>query len=134
MIYATIDTNVLVSALLSKSKESTISRLLSYLWNDELVPLYNAEIIDEYNDVLSRGCFHFNNKLKDALVEGIKRHGIESNRIPFDEPMLDEDDRVFYEVTLSKDDAYLVTGNQKHFPKTLIVVTPAEMLAILEQD
>lgn len=134
MIYATIDTNVLVSALLSKSKESTISRLLSYLWNDELVPLYNAEIIDEYNDVLSRGCFHFNNKLKDALVEGIKRHGIESNRIPFDEPMLDEDDRVFYEVTLSKDDAYLVTGNLKHFPKTPIVVTPAEMLKILEQD
>lgn len=134
MIYATIDTNVLVSALLSKSKESTISRLLSYLWNDELVPLYNAEIIDEYNDVLSRGCFHFNNKLKDALVEGIKRHGIESSRVPFDEPMLDEDDRVFYEVTLSKDDAYLVTGNQKHFPKAPIVVTPAEMLAILEQD
>ena len=134
MIYATIDTNVLVSALLSKSKESTISRLLSYLWNDELVPLYNAEIIDEYNDVLSRGCFHFNNKLKDALVEGIKRHGIESNRVPFDEPMLDEDDRVFYEVTLSKDDAYLVTGNLKHFPKTPIVVTPAEMLKILEQD
>lgn len=134
MIYATIDTNVLVSALLSKSKESTISRLLSYLWNDELIPLYNAEIIDEYNDVLSRGCFHFNNKLKDALVEGIKRHGIESSRVPFDEPMLDEDDRVFYEVTLSKDDAYLVTGNQKHFPKAPIVVTPAEMLAILEQD
>lgn len=45
-----------------------------------------------------------------------------------------EDDRVFYEVTLSKDDAYLVTGNQKHFPKTPIVVTPAEMLEILEQD
>lgn len=134
MIYATIDTNVLVSALLSKSKESTISRLLSYLWNDELVPLYNVEIIDEYKDVLSRGCFHFNNKLSDALIDGIKRHGIESNRVPFDEPMLDEDDRVFYEVTLSKDDAYLVTGNRKHFPKTPIVVTPAEMLEILEQQ
>ena len=134
MIYAVIDTNVLVSALLSKSKESTISRLLSYLWNDELVPLYNAEIIDEYKEVLSRDHFHFNSKLMDALIDGIKRHGIESSRVPFDEPMLDEDDRVFYEVTLSKDDAYLVTGNQKHFPKTPIVVTPAEMLEILEQD
>ncbi|MCQ2310657.1 MAG: putative toxin-antitoxin system toxin component, PIN family [Paludibacteraceae bacterium] len=134
MIYAVIDTNVLVSALLSKSQESTISRLLSYLWNNELIPLYNAEIIAEYKDVLSRDYFHFNNKLRDALIDGIKRHGIESSRVPFNEPMLDEDDRVFYEVTLSKDDAYLVTGNQKHFPKTPIVVTPAEMLEILKQD
>ena len=34
-------------------------------------------------------------------------------------------------VTLSKDDAYLVTGNIKHFPKKPFVVTPAEMVAIL---
>jgi len=47
--------------------------------------------------------------------------------------MPDEDDRVFYEVTLSKDDANLVTGNLKHFPKTPIVVTPAEMLEILSK-
>jgi hypothetical protein len=30
-----------------------------------------------------------------------------------------------------KDDAYLVTGKKKHFPKKPIVVTPAEMLEIL---
>lgn len=51
--------------------------------------------------------------------------------IPYYEQMPDESDRVFYEVALSKDDAYLVTGNQKHFPKSPIVVTPAEMLDIL---
>ena len=44
----------------------------------------------------------------------------------------DPKDVVFYEVALSKEDAYLVTGNKKHFPQTLIVVTPAEMLEILE--
>ena len=27
-----------------------------------------------------------------------------------------------------KEDAYLVTGNIKHFPRTPIVVTPAEMV------
>ena len=43
----------------------------------------------------------------------------------------DPKDVVFYEVALSKDDAYLVTGNKKHFPQTPIVVTPAEMLEIL---
>ena len=45
----------------------------------------------------------------------------------------DPKDVVFYEVTLSKDDAYLVTGNIKHFPKKPFVVTPAEMVAILYQ-
>ena len=43
-------------------------------------------------------------------------------------------DAVFYEVALSKDDAYLITGNTKHFPHTPIVVTPAEMLEILERS
>jgi hypothetical protein len=36
-------------------------------------------------------------------------------------------------VALSKEDAYIVTGNTKHFPKTPIVVTPAEMLEILKK-
>lgn len=31
------------------------------------------------------------------------------------------------------DDAYLVTGNIKHFPLSPFVVTPREMLTILEQ-
>ena len=46
---------------------------------------------------------------------------------------MDADDVVFYEVALSKEDAFLVTGNTKHFPKNPIVVTPAEMLEILKQ-
>lgn len=29
-------------------------------------------------------------------------------------------------------DAYLVTGNQKHFPKEPFIVTPKEMLDIIE--
>lgn len=43
----------------------------------------------------------------------------------------DPSDAVFYEVALSKDGAYLVTGNIRHFPKNPIVVTPAEMMRIL---
>ena len=35
---------------------------------------------------------------------------------------------------MSKEDAYLVTGNKKHFPKKPIVVSPAEMLEILQKE
>ena len=43
---------------------------------------------------------------------------------------------IFYEVVMAKrkDDAYLVTGNQKHFPVRPFVVTPAEMMEILEKE
>ena len=48
-----------------------------------------------------------------------------------DEIFPDPKDDVFYEVALSKEGSYLVTGNIKHFPKSPIVVTPAELLEIL---
>ena len=51
------------------------------------------------------------------------------------EILIDMDDLVFYEVVMEKreDDAYLVTGNQKHYPIRDFIVTPAEMLEILRK-
>ena len=42
----------------------------------------------------------------------------------------------FYEVVLAKRDdaAYLVTGNIKHFPREPFIVTPRELLNILEES
>lgn len=131
MIYAVLDTNVLVSALMSKSAESTISRLIHAVIDGRIKTMYSSEIIEEYREVLSREKFHFPKELQDALIGRIMNKGVDSERVPFYEIMPDEDDRVFYEVTLSRQDAYLVTGNKKHFPITPIVVTPAEMMEIL---
>lgn len=98
-----------------------------------LIPMYSQEIIDEYTEVLSRKKFRFQPDARNRLISRIMTKGMDSNRVPYDKQMPDEDDRVFYEVALSKDDAYLVTGNQKHFPVTPIVVTPAEMLEIIKK-
>ena len=46
--------------------------------------------------------------------------------------MPDEDDRVFYEVSLSQEDSFLVTGNLKHYLVVPHVVTPAEFMKIIE--
>lgn len=134
MIYAVLDTNVLVSALLAKSAESTISRLISAVVKKRITPLYSPEILAEYKEVLARKKFHFPIELQEALVNRIINIGIDSERVPFNDVMPDEDDRVFYEVALSKEDTFLVTGNRKHFPVTPIVVTPAEMLEILNKS
>lgn len=42
---------------------------------------------------------------------------------------------ICYAVVMAKreDDAYLVTGNQKHYPVRPFIVTPAEMMEILEK-
>ena len=134
MIYAVLDTNVIVSALLSRSADSTISKLIDHMIDGHLIPMYSQEIIDEYIEVLSRDKFHFQPDARDRLIARIMSKGMDSDRVPFEEKMPDENDRVFYEVALSKEDAYLVTGNQKHFPLTPIVVTPAEMLEILNSQ
>ena len=60
--------------------------------------------------------------------------GTSAKRTPVREDFPDPKDVVFYEITMSKEDAYLVTGNTKHFPKSPIVVTPAEMLDILNRE
>ena len=52
-----------------------------------------------------------------------------------EENLPDPKDVIFYEITMEarkNDDAYLVTGNIKHFPLKPFVVTPREMLTILE--
>ena len=133
MIYAVIDTNVLVSALFTHNTEAATVRVLNAMFLGKLMPLYNDEIIAEYEDVLRRSKFHFTPALVNKYLKSIRKIGIQSELVHSDEFFPDKDDVVFYEVALSKEDAYLVTGNKKHFPKTPIVVTPAEMLEILQR-
>lgn len=57
--------------------------------------------------------------------------GIESGRVTSSDEVIDPKDVVFYEVAMSKDDSYLVTGNTKHFPTVRIIVTTNEILEIL---
>ena len=133
MIYAVIDTNVLVSALLTKNPEVATIKVVEALFYGRIIPLYNEEIIDEYVDVLNRPKFHFSKALIEQYLEILVERGLRAQRVLSKESFLDPKDIVFYEVALSKDDAFLVTGNTKHFPNTPIVVTPAEMMDILQE-
>ena len=132
MIYAVIDTNVFVSALLSRHPDSATVQVVNALLKHGICPLYNQEIIVEYKDVLHRDKFRFPIEAIDYIINAVQDYGISAERVISSEIFPDPKDIVFYEVALSKDDAYLVTGNIKHFPKTPIVVTPVEMLKILK--
>lgn len=134
MIYAVIDTNVLVSALISKNQQSATAQVLAHMLGKDITPLYDDDIMTEYSDVLRRKKFNLDEDRVNFLLGFITKHGEHSSRTTYPQDMPDEDDRVFYEVSLSRDDSFLVTGNLKHFPRTPKVVTPAEMLDILRDE
>lgn len=74
----------------------------------------------------------------DAFTDGIIDRGIFVDTVPVEEIIPDPKDVVFYEVVMEGrkeyEDAYLVTGNIKHFPARSFVVTPKEMLDIIHNE
>lgn len=134
MVYAVIDTNIFVSALITHNSNASTARVLESLFLHRITPLYNEDIIKEYDEVLHRAKFNLSDDQINTVIELVKLNGIDSSRFPYDGVMPDEDDRVFYEVCLSKEDSFLVTGNLKHFPKEPQVITAAEMMKILDKN
>ena len=134
MVYAVIDTNVFVSALITLNSNASTARVLENLLLHRIIPLYNDDIIKEYDEVLHRAKFKLSEEQISTVIEHVKENGIDSSRFPYAGEMPDEDDRVFYEVCLSKEDSFLVTGNLKHFPKEPQVITAVEMMEILDNE
>ena len=132
--YAVIDTNVFISALLSKNSGAATVKVLRAILDGRIVPLYHNEILAEYEEVLHRKKFHFEEKSIQMILTAVKDFGVEVFPQPTGEIFVDMDDLIFYEVAMEKrnDDAFLVTGNQKHYPIRDFIVTPAEMMEIIE--
>ena len=102
-----------------------------------IVPVLNQEILDEYYDVLVRNKFGFSENDVAKLIANIRENGIFLKREQTLEEFIDEDDIVFYEIVMSARntmDAYLITGNIKHYPIRNYVVTPKQMIDIILQN
>ena len=130
-LYAVIDTNVLVSAFLKGN--SIPHYVINAMYAGTIIPIYNAEIIAE----LHRPKFCFPPAAVNIAVNAIQEIGLKFDGIPVKEPMPDPKDIVFYAVTLharEQLESYLITGNIKHFPTKPFVVTPHQILDILDQS
>lgn len=133
--YAVIDTNVIVSAMLKKNSVPWI--IVNKLFDGTIIPLANNEIIEEYEDVLSRKKFSFNKKDVSNFIKEFRKKAILLDRTKIDEQFVDLDDIVFYEIVITarkkSRNSYLITGNKKHFPIKPYIVTPNEMLEIIKK-
>ena len=133
--YAVVDTNVIVSALITKNPDSPPRQVFRAMISGDIIPLYHSDILSEYKEVLSRKKFHLHQDTIQTVLKAVQQFGVEVMPKPTVEILVDMDDLVFYEVAMEKreNDAYLVTGNQKHYPIRDFIVTPAEMLEILKK-
>lgn len=133
--YAVIDTNVLVSAMLKW--DSVPGNVLELTYGGTIIPLLNVHIVKEYREVLARTKFHLTEEIIDGVVGELEQLGIFVDAEKLDVELPDPKDRMFYEVVMEErksEDAYLVTGNIKHFPGKPFVVTPRQMIDIIVKD
>ena len=133
--YAVIDTNVLISGMLKKPSipnEIIVNCLLGYI-----TPIINEEILLEYKEVTARPKFNFPKQAVEKLLISLTKISIYQNGEPVKTEIIDPKDKIFYETVIAgrkNYNAYLITGNQKHFPKREFIITPHDMLNIINTN
>jgi putative PIN family toxin of toxin-antitoxin system len=124
---AVLDTNIIVSAFLSPTGNP--AKVYKMFLAGILTLVYSQDILSEYQDVLYRPHLQIPVNDVDIVFKSIRQHGELVVPIPSTVYMVDEDDRAFYDAAKSSS-AYLITGNTRHYPQELFIVTPAEFLDI----
>ena len=133
--YVVIDTNVLVSAVLKS--HSVPGSIVELAFDGPIIPILNEAIEKEYREVLSRPKFHLPEDLIEVIMSTFHKRAIYVDAEHLDLELPDPKDLVFYEVVMEErkeEEAYLVTGNIRHFPNRPFIVTPREMLDIILRD
>lgn len=127
-----LDTNILVFALWSK--DGNPAKIVSMMLAGKIINYYSDETLEEYKDVLFRDKFvdKFSYTALDELMNYITKFGQKVIACKSDISLIDEDDRVFYDLAKTAN-AYLVTGNIKHYPNEDFIVAPSEFLRYREQ-
>lgn len=123
------DTNVVVSGLLSSRGIPAL--LLDLVFNKLVSLVLSSDIFNEYADVLRRPKFNLPKRQRDAVLRHLRNltDWVEPNqRISVAK---DPDDNIILECAVAGQVDYLVTGNLRHFPKSIRqipIVSPRQFL------
>ena len=113
MIRLVLDTNVVVSGLLSPSGPPGL--IIDLLTHRLIEVVYNDEILVEYTDVLQRRELKILPEASHALLEEIQGRGMTVVTAPWPVPVPDQSDSIFLATALAGQ-AMLITGNVRHYP------------------
>ena len=125
------DTNVVVSGFLSPAGPP--GRIVEWLRNGSVQAVVDDRIMAEYAAVLARPVFGFPAAEVDLVLAAIRGRSfwVEAAAVHLASGLPDPDDAPFLECALTAG-APLVTGNLRHFPKSVagdtIVITPAQFI------
>ena len=129
-----IDTNVIISSFISS--KGIPAKIVEFVISDnDFIICYNANILAEYKDVLTREKFDKYNFNPDEIVKfikNVKKIGTLINPNTSDIPLPDESDRIFYD-TAKAANAYLITGNLKYYPEEPHILTPTQFVEMFEK-
>ena len=125
MYNVVLDTNILVSALWSVNSNPSV--VVEKVIMNEIVPYFDTEIVDEYYEVLLRAKLGFHKEMVSGLLSEIMKNGVFAESVVSDVIFTDESDRKFYDLAKTND-AFLITGNLKHYPKEPFIVSPLAFL------
>ena len=139
--FAVIDTNVIVSSIISEN--GCPAQVLGLIGKGNIIPIFDKRMLDEYYDVLNRKeKYDFSEQVIYETLYTIVNNGILINDVEQVKIKLkDAKDIPFFEVKESSKEfgSYLVTGNIKHFvvPDQLNsldhTVTPEAMISIMAE-
>lgn len=116
-----LDTNVLVSSLLKP--QSYPAHVLNAILNEKVTLLFDNRIIAEYRRVLDRPRFGLSEEMIEPLLDYLTSTGEFVAADYSGRHFEDAEDRKFYEVAVTGNADYLVTGNVRHFPSDLLIIT-----------
>ena len=126
-----LDTNVVVSAAL---KPDGLQRTVLLLAISRPARLYiSRPIFDEYSAVLARRELRIRRGLRLQLLDLIRNRSFSVEPRYAIRQAADPDDDIFLECADTARADYLITGNQKHFPrfwKATKVITPREFIQL----
>ncbi|HEX3093824.1 MAG TPA: putative toxin-antitoxin system toxin component, PIN family [Candidatus Angelobacter sp.] len=110
-----IDTNVVVSAVL---KPDGLQRTVFLLAIAKPARWYVSDpIMEEYSKVLARPELKIRKSLRLQVIQLIKNHTYSVTPSQLPQVTTDPDDNIFLECADAARADYLVTGNQRHFPR-----------------
>jgi putative PIN family toxin of toxin-antitoxin system len=121
VIRAVIDTNVLVSGLISPSGNEAL--IILALHQGLVVPCLSEAIIDEYSSVLSRRKFSFPPDDVAALLVMLRQNGEVFPPITSSVVSPDPADTKFLHCALAAKADFIVTGNRRDFPEAPYGIT-----------
>lgn len=135
MIRVVIDTNVLVSALISRHGPN--ARVLDMVLAGKIQPCVSGALLKEYRGVLGRPKFRgVSSSHIDALLDLLQAVSLKVTPAATLQVSSDEPDNRIYECADAARAHYIVTGNRRHFAtpyKSIQVVNARELLDILAE-